>query len=979
MKGALAPRLPDTLNFTIPPGLIGNPTAVPKCESASFSTIQVGDSNLCPGNTAIGIASVRLIEPVSLGERQLSVPVFNLEPSKGEPARFGFEAEGSPVVLTTKLRTGSDYGVEVTVHEADETVEVLATTLTLWGDPSEASHNGQRGWECLQGGVWAESLEHPKPCPEHSADTEKSFLTMPTVCNQPSSSVAGETWPYRPENPITHNPEGILGGENATIETLSYSSQMANPFSGCNNLKLEPSISVVPEQTTASTPTGLDVKIKVPQESTVSSKGLAEADIAGTKLALPVGMTTNGSSANGLLTCTASEMGFSSVLEGEFGEQLEKQAENDNFSPAEATCPNQAKIGNVTIKTPLLEHELSGSVYLARANTGFAAPFHTPLGLYLVAEDASSGTRVKLAGEIQINPENGQLVSIFSHTPPLPFEELDIKLQGGQRASQATPAACGTYTAAAEFVPSSGSEPVERNSSFAISSGAGGSACPAPGTQPFGPSFAAGAESGQAGAFSPFEVQIGNPDGSQALKSVSVTEPKGAAAILASVTPCPVALATLPVPACPASSQIGVSTAYIGLGSEPVAVPGEVFLTTGYKGAPFGLLSVTDAEHVGATEGNPEGVFNLGKIGVMSTITVNETTAQATITSDPLPQFAPLPGQPGTSTGIPSQIKALDVNVNRPGFTFNPTNCEPLETTGVLSGYGPGGADAAVPVSSPFHASNCAALAFKPKIEVQVESNVSRLEGTGMKIKITATKGQANIGKTKLEFPKVIPSRLPTLHESCLDKTFEENPAKCGERSKIGFAIAKTPVLKSPLAGPVYLVSHGNAAFPDAEIVLQGEGIKLLLDGQTEISESGANKGVTISSFESVPDAPVETFEVNLPRKQYSAFSGYGNLCTEKPTMPTKFTGQNGAVTNENLKIDVLGCSGVLHETHESELAKLLKKCKKLKNHSKRSKCDAMAHKQVAAVSTCKKKNKGHSGKINACVAKARKKYPLGT
>ena len=161
--------------------------------------------------------------------------------------------------------------------------------------------------------------------------------------------------------------------------------------------------------------------------------------------------------------------------------------------------------------------------------------------------------------------------------------------------------------------------------------------------------------------------------------------------------------------------------------------------------------------------------------------------------------------------------------------------------------------------------------------------------------------------------------------------------------------------------------------------MLQGEGIKLVLDGKTDIK-----KGITSSSFESVPDAPVETFEVKLPRGPHSAFSGFGDLCASPLSLPTEMVGQNGSsftVATKAKLVTSIGkgegsvCSTIVK--HETELQKLLKKCKKLKNHKKRVKCEATAHKQVKAVATCKKKNKSSKKKMASCVAKARKTYAL--
>jgi hypothetical protein len=947
-----SPALTKNLNFILPPGLIGNVAHRPQCSGANFNTFLTGGLNLCEPNTAIGVGSVTVLIPGGQGDLTQPVPIFNLVPDPGEPARFGFEIHSVPVVLTTKVRTGSDYGVEVSVHYATEAANVLNSQVIFWGVPGDPRHDSERGWPCLGGGYFVEGLEVVPPCEPANETKPGAFLTMPTTCTPeaPVSYVNGESWPTtgpKEEEPIH-------------TDLLSGKTSFASPFSGCSLLPFQPSIEVHPDKTEASTPTGLNVKITVPQSSTLSGTELAEAAIRDTTLQLPAGMTAAGGAANGLASCPASALGFNG-----FGETLTQQLENNKFSPDAATCPDAAKVGTVRINTPLLEGELHGSVYLAKVDT---APFTSPLVLYLTAEEATSGVKVKLAGEVSINEATGQLTSKFAGAPPLPFSELELHLFDGDRATQATPARCGTYGAGASFTASSSTEsaPVIVNSEpgFAITSGPSdeGGACPTGATLPFAPGFKAGVGNTQGGAFSPFTVVLERNDGNQALKSLTVHEPAGAAAMLASVTPCPTAVAEAPEPECPASSQIGNSTAYAGVGGEPAAIPGQVYLTGPYHGAPFGLLSVTDARNVGP--------FNLGRIPVLSTITVNETTAAATITSNPIPQFAPKPGDPAHSTGVPAQIKKLVVNVNRAGFTFNPTNCDPKTVVGTTTGW----EGASFTSERPFQSSGCGSLPFKPTISVNVESDFSRLDGTGMKIKVTSGKGQANIKKTKLVFPASVPSRLTTIQKACPAQTFNANPASCPEGSVVGTAIARTPVLKSPLTGPAYLVSHANESFPDAVFVLQGEGIKLILDGKTNIKG-----GVTSSTFETVPDAPVETFEVSLPRGPHSAFSGFGNLCASPIKVPTTFGGQNGALIEAETKVTVEHCptGGKKGVKKESELAKLLKKCKKAKKHKVRVKCEATARKQVKAVATCKKKNKGHAKKLNSCVARARKTYAL--
>jgi hypothetical protein len=348
------------------------------------------------------------------------------------------------------------------------------------------------------------------------------------------------------------------------------------------------------------------------------------------------------------------------------------------------------------------------------------------------------------------------------------------------------------------------------------------------------------------------------------------------------------------------------------------------------------------------------GPFNLGNVTVRSTINIDPSTAAVTINSEPFPTML---------KGVPTQLKQIKVVVDKPEFQFNPTNCNEMSIVTKLTGAQGGVASAGYP----FKAQNCAALSFHPTLVAEVDGRASKPNGTTLKVRVTSGPGQSNIGKTDLTLPIQLPSRLTTIQKACLAATFEANPASCPEGSNIGNALAVTPVLKHPLRGPAYLVSHGNAAFPDVEFVLQGEageaGVKLILDGKTDIK-----KGITYSRFESVPDAPVSLFETVLPAGPHSALtanvpeSQHFNLCRQKLTVPTVITGQNGLVVSQNTNVKLLNCPKVKPLTRAQLLAKAKASCNKRFKHNraKRSKCIRQAQRKYGAHKASAKHKKKH-------------------
>jgi hypothetical protein len=922
--------LPKDLSFRLPAGLIGNPTAVAQCTMANFFAL-VLETNLCGPSSVVGVATVVVNEPLT-GIFPKTVPVFNLVPSQGEPARFGFEVLGKvPVVIDTSVQTGKDYAVVASVKDATQTAGLLSAQVTLWGVPGDPRHNDARGWECVAGGAFARQIG--KPCPAGSAEPEDPLLTLPTSCAQnPSaepvlSNVEADSWA---------EPERFLGSE---YQWMIGTGQPLG-FEGCALLPFNPEIEAAAEEHSAATPTGLEVTVKVPQKTTLEAGGLAEADVRNTTVTLPEGVELSPGAANGLEACSEEQIGYVG---------LNQLTQTQEFTPARASCPEASKVGLVHIKTPLLSHELEGAAYLASpAPNGEAGrnPFGSLVALYIVAEDPVSGVLVKLAGEGELNEGTLRVSTTFTNTPQVPFEDLKIELFGGPKASVSTPAHCGSYGAEAAFTPWSGTGTVDLASpakEFEVVSGAGGGGCPSS-LLGFSPGFDAQSTTADAGAFTDFRLELTRPDGDQALSAVSMHLPPGNAALLSSVVLCEEPQAGKDE--CPAASEVGQATAVAGLGSEPyVESGGRVFITGPYGGAPFGLEVVTPAV---------AGPFNLGTVTVRSKLFVDPENASVTIVSDPLPTQL---------RGIPLQLKRVLVSVDRPNFEFNPTNCAPMSIQGTVSGS----EGASANVSSPFQVGDCAGLPFAPKLTAVAGGRGSKADGTSLAVKVESGGVgpggvvQAGIAKVDLQLPLALSSRLPTLQKACTAAVFNANPASCDEDSVIGSATIHTPVLKSPLTGPAYLVARGSE-FPDVEFVLQGEGITLVLDGKTDIKH-----GVTYSRFESTPDAPFTVFETVLPAGPHSVLTPNVperedfSLCKASLEMPTEITGQNGAVINQTTKIAISGCNGVLPSktakpTRAQLLVKALKACRKDRKKSKRLACETQARKRYAAKTTAHRK-----------------------
>jgi hypothetical protein len=868
----------------LPPGFVGNPNAVPTCPYRLFQEVR------CPDDTAVGVATSGLGESSGYESARLhktiervitiSDPLYNLEPPGGVASELGvMVANTNPVILDSSVRTGGDYGITTASRKITEAVVVRTVRIKVWGVPASPAHNAIRGKCLVPGNTYNSEEERGVPHDEEVSNGEcpvnipvRPFLTNPVSCGKPrEATLSVDGW---------NNP-----GDFATGEHIISKIAALPPLTGCEDLDFSPTIDVQPDGSAGSTPTGLNLDVRVPQESTSNALGLGEADVRDTTVTLPAGVQVSPAAADGLQACSLAQIGLE--------------------NPEKPSCPNAAKIATVHIATPLLEHELQGAVYLA-APQNFAGipenPFSSLIAMYLVAEEPTTGVLVKLAGKVEPDPVTGQLTTTFENTPQLPFSDLKLEFFGTDRAPLAMPALCGTYATSSSFTPWSAASPAGPGevahppASFQITSGPAGSPCASP--LPFSPSLVSGATNINAGSFSNLTTTLSREDGDQQIQQVTLRYPAGLSGMLTGVKLCGEAEANAGT--CGPESQIGETTVSVGLGGDPFSVVGgKVYLTGPYEGAPFGLSIVNPAK---------AGPFDLQEgrpVVVRAKVEVSPITAALTVTTNTAGQGHAIPSM---IEGIPLQIKHVNVDVTRPGFTFNPTNCDPSQITGtVASAEG-----ASSPVSIPFQVTNCASLKYTPRVTFATNADTSKQNGASLTTRVTypsAPQGTyANVGYVKVELPKALPSRLTTLQKACLAKVFEANPAACPPESKIGYAVVHTPLLPVPLEGPAIFVSHGGEAFPSLTMVLQGYGVTIDLVGSTFISKAG----ITSTTFKTVPDTPFNTFELVLPQGAYSALAANGNLCTQKLVIPNEWVGANGALLRQDSTLNVEGCAAAI-------------------------------------------------------------------
>jgi hypothetical protein len=890
----------DTV-VTLPPGFIGDPMATPRC---SLTRALAYPKEECPASTQVGVFHV-----VWFGGKQFIGPIVNVTPEAGQSAEFVLQPRGAlPAVLTGHLvRTYEGYGLTVAGNDVPG-VELLSVETTFWGVPADPSHDVMRGMSCSSS-EWGTPLNSCSGGGKTSGVEEVPFLTMGTDCaaGPQEMSIRVDSWEH---------PGSIGVNGEYSREWVKAATEMPG-LAGCGLLSFNPQIEVQPDSLLADAPVGLGVSLKVPQFE--EPERLGTSHLRDATVTFPLGMSVSPGVVDGIQACEATGPEGINIT----GPLSEQAGPSGELQLAPGRCPNASTLGTAEAITPLLSEPIRGHLYLARPGCGGAGRAECSnadaldgnlykMYLELGGKEALRGTgiEIKVEGQVDANPATGQLTARFSNNPQTPFSELKVDLNGGPRAPLDNPATCGAAVTTADFTPWSapgvtpqgiavaGIPDATPLSEFSV----GGCSQP----EPFAPGFLAGTVTPQAARFSSFTLNLSRKDREQYVKGIQVHTPPGMLAVLSSVTLCGEPEADAGT--CPRASKIGTTRVASGAGSHPFEIEGTVYLTGPHEGSPFGLSIVTHAV---------AGPFDLGLVVVRAGLDIDQDDSTAIITTDESGPYA----IPQLLFGVPLRLQRVTANIDRPSFIFNPTNCQPQQVTAKVMGS----QQTLAAVSSPFAVAGCKALAFKPKFSVSTNGHTSRRLGASIDAKLAFPVGafgsEANVAKVKVKLPKLLPSRLSTLQKACRAETFGRNPALCPKGSIIGIARAFTPLLPAlpksnvcvtmkgqcpSVAGPVYFVSHGGEAFPQLVMVLEGDGVRVDVVGDTFIDKHE----VTSTTIKAVPDVPVSSFELYLPQDSNSALAATGNLCksSARLLMPTEFTAQNGAVVKQNTKIAVVGC-----------------------------------------------------------------------
>jgi hypothetical protein len=731
-----------------------------------------------------GATQIGVLRGIVTDLGQITIPIYNLKPLPGSAATFGISVNGEAHMQRLSL-VGAGAGSAVRFEMAlPSSPAIVDVEEEIWGVPADPAHDPRRVCQA-PGGATIEGC---------SSDAEaRPLLTLPASCDEPMRTTIAAT---------------SLGPPRITVVETALSRDAGGnprPLVGCEAVPFGPGLTVE-TGTGASAPTSLAIGLELSQ---FEGSELAGASLGSVRVDLPGGLTLNPSAGSWLT--------------------------------------GSSWLGSVALRTPMIDHVLSGSIYL---DAPAQAAFTSRLAIQLVVADEATGIKLRIPGMVEADPQDGRLSATFADLPQIPFEALELEFAGGPRSPLAAPEGCGDYRAEATLTPSTAPQgpPVTRDASFTVSTGPGSRLCPPPAAQRSAvPSFNAGTELAAGGAESPLVIQLSRADTNQHFGSFELTLPPGLGADLGSVS---------------VGAAVGSVVAEAGLGPHPLALDGTVYLGGPYRSAPYSLEIVVPVR---------VGPFDLGTIVQRAAISVDPVTAQVGVRTDPLPQIL---------AGVPLQLRGIALALDRPGFIRNPTSCEPAAITGsATTALGQ-----TAPLSARFQVANCAGLQFEPKLSLELSGALGRNGHPALRAVLRTDPRGASLSHASFTLPAGELLDLRHLRRLCPRGVAAD---RCPAASQLGSIRLDSPMLSAPLRGPIYL-RVPSRRLPDLTAEVRSGGLRFLLRGRA----TGRDGRLGIA-LDSLPDIPLSRALFTLPGGRHAIVVNSRSLCATGAAAAS-FSAHNG-------------------------------------------------------------------------------------
>jgi hypothetical protein len=840
------PEAAESVAVNLPSGVFGNPNAITPCIPADFALMQ------CSIDSQAGVVTIRAKHEGNPDFLLGTAPVYVVSPRPDkEPARFAFFVPilNFAVDIPIHIRTAGDYGLRMTVEGIPQSVPLASSLLKIWGLPAASDHDLERFVPgspgapagCPgQGNALCASKNGAIPRP--SGLLVKPLIDNPSICTGDALVSTLEVRTYQ-------DPDHV------TTAQASYP-----PTTNCEHQSFKPVLNAALTNVSADSPSGIDMELKAAQ---FLGQGAMPSPIHNAVVTLPEGLSVNPDAADGQTACSDDQANFDTEAVDE--------------------CPETAKIGTFQIGTPALDEPLRGALYIGEPKPG------NQYRLFMVA--SGFAIHAKVVADIHNDATTGRVTFSVANLPQVPFETFKVHLFASDRGLLATPTHCTLYRITSLFSPWNDQlapQPSEPN--LGISQGPTGRPCPAV-TRPFQPRLVAGMSNATAGAYSNFHLKLDREDGDQFLNELGFRMPPGFTGYLRGISYCPEAAIAqaaanlgrteLAHPSCPASSQVGTTNVAAGPGYTPFHAVGKMYLAGPIHGDPLSLAAITPAL---------AGPYDYGTVVVRVGLKVDPLTAQVSADSEPMPQII---------GGIPIRMRSIQVNIDRERFTINPTNCSNFS----VDSEGVGDQGTSTFFFSPFHAVNCAALGFKPRMSIKLlggSRQSQRSSNPSLQFDLRTRSGDANLKQIAVTLPKAFAIDQSHLGNICSKAQLLSE--KCAGRTPIGRVKTETPLLEQPLEGPAYAVS-GFGKLPHVVFILAGQ-----VTITPEAESSSVHGGHLKTVVPVIPDAPVGHFRLTLNGGKHGYLVNTRNICAEQAVTEVSYLAQNGKRLTQNVVTKVPGC-----------------------------------------------------------------------